>query len=148
MQIVWRISPRLIVLTVYGLCPFICSLRLKMFQSLARMSGMLDLSNDANAKHFLPRWWLNVANVEVLPVSMLPIAISASALFLYRQRGTNLDATSREPYNSVLQLYHAATPIENWNWLLATFPHWQHSLFRFLSCIASSISLKRSSLRS
>ena len=24
--------------------------------NLARMSGMLDLSRDENAKHFLPRW--------------------------------------------------------------------------------------------
>ena len=36
-------------------------------QSLARMSGMLDLSSDENAKHFLPRWfsdaptWMSVA---------------------------------------------------------------------------------------
>ena len=26
--------------------------------SLARMSGMLDLSKDEKAKHFLPRWFL------------------------------------------------------------------------------------------
>ena len=26
------------------------------YYSLARMSGMLDLSRDENAKHFFPRW--------------------------------------------------------------------------------------------
>ena len=55
----------------------------------ATMSGMFDLSIDEKAKHFLPRWfsdaptWMrialsmmrkrslfNVANVEVLPISM------------------------------------------------------------------------------
>ena len=29
--------------------------------SLARMSGMLDLSKDEKAKHFLPRWLREVA---------------------------------------------------------------------------------------
>ena len=40
--------------------------------NLARMSGMLDLSRDEKAKHFLPRWLFNVANVELLPIPMLP----------------------------------------------------------------------------
>ena len=29
--------------------------------------------------------------------------------------------------------HHAASIIEKWNWLLATFPHWQHSPDRFAS---------------
>ena len=29
--------------------------------NLARRSGMLDLSSDENAKHFLPRWLRDVA---------------------------------------------------------------------------------------
>ena len=50
----------------------------------AKMSGMLDLSSDEKAKHFFPRWLCNVANVIVLPVPMLPIAILAPNLFLRR----------------------------------------------------------------
>ena len=34
---------------------------------------MLDLSRDEKAKNFLPRWLLNVANVELLPIPMLPV---------------------------------------------------------------------------
>ena len=49
----------------------------------ARMSGMLDLSNEANAKHLFPIL-PNVANVVMLPVPMLPVTTSSTHLFLCR----------------------------------------------------------------
>ncbi len=48
----------------------------------------------------------NVANVQVLPIPMLPVANFAFLLATYF--------------------------IGNWNWLLATFSHWQHSHVRLL----------------